>query len=263
MPSTIASLNTIVAVRVAELVEADPEFRDHALEMGVIDREWLEDPASSPVSRVPPVEVMRRFLERTVERRPSALSRLGLNALQVLAADGGVLGSSEREARLTVVFTDIEGFTDYTSQHGDQQALTLLSEHHRVVGPIVRRWGGRVVKRLGDGLMLSFADPAYAVHAATELVEIHPGGLRLRAGVHTGDAVLTKDDLVGHVVNVAARITDLAKGDQVLVSGDVVEEAGELAGMRLSRPYRKRVKGVHQAVLVYRVKPRTLGSKDV
>ncbi|SNR59859.1 adenylate cyclase [Haloechinothrix alba] len=254
VPSTIASLNTVVAVRLADLVEQDPEFRDQALEMGVIDHKWLEDPAARPISRVAPVEVMRRFLERSVERRPSALARLGLNALQVLSVDGAAIGGSGRQARVTVVFTDIEGFTRYTSAHGDEAARSLLDEHHRVVGPIVRRWGGRVVKRLGDGLMLTFADPGYAVRAAVELVDERPADLKVRAGVHTGDAVVTRDDLVGHVVNVSARITDLARGNQVLASDEAIEAAGELPGLWLSKPARKRVKGVDHPVSVYRVR---------
>ncbi|WP_317493636.1 adenylate/guanylate cyclase domain-containing protein [Haloechinothrix sp. LS1_15] len=257
VPSTIASVNTIVAVRLAELLERDPEFRDQALEMGVIDHRWLEDPGRHPMSRVPPVAVMRRFLERSVERRPSALTRLGLSALQVLAADGELIRDAAGQARVTVVFTDLEGFTRYTSTHGDSAARELLDEHHRAVGPIVRRWGGRVVKRLGDGLMLTFPDPGYAVRAALELVDQRPEGLKVRAGLHAGEAVVTRDDLVGHVVNIAARITDLAAGGQVLASEAVITEAGELDGLRLSKPLRKRVKGVSQPVSVRAVRPGT------
>ncbi len=255
MPSTIASLNSAVSERLADLIDHDPEFRDSALEMGVIDHHWLEDPARRPLTRVPPVEVMRRFLERAVERRPSSLAQLGLSAVQVLAVGGGLVGSGAKQTTLTIVFTDLEGFTSYTAAHGDEAAIDLLAEHHRVVGPIVRTWGGRVVKRLGDGLMLSFADPGYAVRAAVELVHTPPDDLRLRAGVHTGQVVVTKDDLIGHAVNVAARITDVAKGGQVLVSQEVLDAAGDISGVQLSKRSRKRVKGVREPVSVYRVQP--------
>lgn len=252
VPSAIASLNAIVSERLADLLDNDPEFRDTALEVGVIDQRWLEKPGSQPLSRVPPIEVMRRFLERAVERRPSALARLGLTTLQVLSAGGEALKGDEAQTAVTVVFTDLEGFTGYTAEHGDTAALELLAEHHRAVGPIVRRWGGRVVKRLGDGLMLAFTEPEYAVRAAVELVDVQPEPLRLRAGVHTGKLVVTKDDLVGHAVNVAARITDIAKGGQVLVSREVVDAAGEMPDVTLSKPSRKRMKGVPESVSVYR-----------
>lgn len=253
--SAIASLNSLVSERLADLIDHDPEFRDTALEMGVIDRHWLDDPAGRPLSGVPPVEVVRRFLERSVERRPSSLARLGLTTMQVLAAGTGLVGRAEKQTTLTIVFTDLEGFTSYTSTHGDEAAIALLAEHNRVVGPIVRSWGGRLVKRLGDGLMLSFADPHYAVRAAVELVAAPPDDLRLRAGVHTGPVVATKDDLLGHAVNVAARITDVAKGGQVMVSQEVLDAAGEIAEVRLSKPARKRLKGVREQISVYRVEP--------
>ena len=53
--------------------------------------------------------------------------------------------------RLAVMFTDLEGFTRYTARRGDDAAAALLTEHNRIVGPIIRSRGGRVVKRLGDG----------------------------------------------------------------------------------------------------------------
>ena len=69
--------------------------------------------------------------------------------------------------------------------------------------------------------MLTFPAPEAAVLAALELVELIDEPLRLRAGLHLGDAVVTRDDVLGHVVNVAARITEAAKGSEVLASVDV------------------------------------------
>ena len=109
---------------------------------------------------------------------------------------------------MTIVFTDLEGFTRFTADHGDDAAIALLDDHHKLVGPIVRSRGGRIVKRLGDGLMLLFPAGEAAVLAALELQETAPDPLRLRAGVHLGEAVVTRDDVMGHVVNVAARVTE-------------------------------------------------------
>lgn len=251
-PTALASLNSVAAERLADLLDNDPQFRDAALEVGLIDQRWLDDPGARPLSRVPPAEVMRRFLERAAERKPSVVTRLGLTTVQALSSMTRTPRGDEAQSTVTVVFTDLEGFTGYTARHGDDAALALLAEHYRVVGPIVRRWGGRIVKRLGDGLMLAFDDPSYAVRAAVELVDARPDALPLRAGVHCGTVAVTKDDLVGHAVNVAARVTDLAKGGQVLVSGDVVDAAGEITGVTLSRRARRRVKGVPESLLVYR-----------
>ena len=91
------------------------------------------------------------------------------------------------------MFTDLEGFTRFTSRPGDEAAADLLAEHHRAVGPVVRSRGGRVVKRIGDGLMLAFPEPAAAVHAALELVD--DGA---RTGCGCGPAC-TCGDVVVHV----------------------------------------------------------------
>ena len=104
---------------------------------------------------------------------------------------------------LTVAFTDLADFTTFTEAEGDDAASRLLIGHHRESATIVRSRGGRVLKRLGDGLMLTFPEPEAAVLACLELREAAP--LQLRAGIHGGQVLVTGEDVVGHVVNLAAR----------------------------------------------------------
>jgi adenylate cyclase len=162
-------------------------------------------------------------------------------------------GEGSSVSPVAVMFTDLQGFTRFTSDHGDDAALALLDDHHKAVGPVVRSRGGRVVKRLGDGLMLAFVSPEAAALAAVELVALRPEPLCLRVGVHLGEAVLTRDDLVGHVVNVAARITEAAKGGQALATVDVRDAVGTLPGVHFARARRMRLKGVPDPMLVCRV----------
>ena len=248
----------VLSERLAKLIHNSPAVRDVAVEVGVIDRQWLDQPSLRQPSIAPPLEVLRRLVERTVERYPSALASVGLNALQLLSWDlfwdrGLTRGGKDTVSQATVVFTDLEGFTRYTSTHGDDAALTLLAEHHRLTSPIVRQRGGRIVKHLGDGLMLVFPSADSAIRAALELVPAAPQSLRLRAGMHTGGVVVTADDLIGHVVNVAARVTGLAKGGQVLVTADTLAAAGELSGVRVLRSRRRSLRGVADRVAVSRV----------
>ncbi len=237
--------------RAATLLRRDPELKDTAVEVGLVDREWLEDPGTRPIRTTPALDVVQRFLERSVERRPSALGSIGLNALQLLAYEHPGDGKGDtRQQPVSIVFTDLEGFTRYTARLGDEAALALLADHHRAVGPIVRSRGGKVVKRLGDGLMLSFPSAESAVMAALELVDSPPGELRLRAGVHCGEAVVTADDLIGHDVNVAARVAAVARGGPVLATGAVRDAAGDLRDVSFGRARRRSFKGVEQAVQV-------------
>ena len=237
-----------LASGIADVLRKDPERLAQAVETGLVSREWLERPGETPVSEATPVEVMERWLERSVEQKPSVLASLGLNAVQVLSWRGEE-GEGGQTARLAVVFTDLEGFTAFTSANGDEAASRLLTEHLLAAGPVVRSRGGRQVKRLGDGLLLTFPAAEAAVLACLELVEAATP-LRLRAGVHVGDVVVRRDDVLGHVVNVSARVTESAKGGQVLVTGDVRDAVGELHGVRFGRARRRRFHGIDQSVLV-------------
>ena len=108
------------------------------------------------------------------------------------------------------------------------------------------------MKRLGDGLLLTFPSAESAVLACLELVDAEPQPLRLRAGIHIGDVVVTRDDVLGHVVNVAARVTESAKGGEVLVTADVREEADGLKGAKFGRARGRSFKGIGERVMVCR-----------
>jgi adenylate cyclase len=247
--SAVGAVKVTLAERAADLLRRDPGLTDTAVEVGLVDRAWLEEPGQHPVRTVAALDVVQRFLERSVERRPSALGTIGLSALQLLSYDHAAAVGDPAPVPVAIVFTDLEGFTRYTAGHGDEAARQLLADHHKVVGPVVRSRGGRVVKRLGDGLMLAFPSAEAALLAALELVEL-PGELRLRAGVHVGEAVVTQDDLIGHDVNVAARVAAAASAGQVLATVAVRDQTGPLRGVRYGRARRRTFKGVGQAVSV-------------
>jgi adenylate cyclase len=252
---TLQGFRQRVAERLVDALEQrDPELLAKLSEVGVVRRSWVEAPGSGPMSE-PPVEVVQRLLERSVERRPSLLASLGLSTIQLLAS-GAADSAAPRGGVpdvLVVVFTDLEGFTSFTARSGDEAAGTLLAEHHRAVGPVVRSRGGRVVKRLGDGLLITFLEPEAAVLAGLELVAVEPGPLRLRVGVHLGDVIVTRDDVIGHVVNVAARVTESARGGEVLVTGDVRKAiGGGLPRVSFSRARRRSFKGLEEPVAISR-----------
>ncbi len=240
----LASLRRSVSERLAEVISSDPAWAAQAAEVGLVDRAWLESPSDRPFRTAPPLEMVQRFLERTAEQRPSVMASMGLNALQGLSLVRAAPEDLAAPVELAVMFTDLEGFTRYTAAHGDDAAASLIAEHQRVVGPVVRSRGGHIVKRMGDGLMLTFPAPEAAILAGLELVEAVRAPLALRAGLHVGEAVATHDDLFGHVVNIAARITEEASGGMVLCSVDVRDAVRPLAGVRFGRARRTRLKGV-------------------
>ncbi|MGH9013107.1 MAG: adenylate/guanylate cyclase domain-containing protein [Acidimicrobiia bacterium] len=251
----VGRLRRSTAGLLAGLVQRDPERMAKAVELGLVRREWLEHPGEEPFATARPVEVLERWLERAVEQRPSTLAALGLSTIQILSSGAeDETGEGVRET-LTVAFIDLEGFTAFTASEGDESASRLLAEHQRVVGPIVRSRGGRSVKHLGDGLLLTFVNPEAAVLAGLELVEARREPLRLRVGLHLGEVlVMLHHDVVGHVVNVAARVAESARGGDVLATGAVRDAVGGLPGMSFGRPRRRAFKGIAESVPVYPVR---------
>jgi adenylate cyclase len=132
----------------------------------------------------------------------------------------------------TIVFTDIVGFTEFTALKGDADALALLVRQERLARDVMPD-DARIVKELGDGLLLWFTDSVGALRGTLELLcrfeeESQATGLPLwvRVGMHHGQALARGSDLVGHDVNLAARIVDLAGPGEVLLSDATRNDIG-------------------------------------
>jgi class 3 adenylate cyclase len=122
----------------------------------------------------------------------------------------------------TVMFTDIVGSTEHASKLGDGRWRALLSEHHTIVRNELERWRGTEVKTIGDGFLATFDGPARAVRCAAEIVaEIERLGLKLRAGLHTGECELVGNDVAGIAVHIGARVMACAEAGEVLASSTV------------------------------------------
>ena len=122
----------------------------------------------------------------------------------------------------TVLFTDIVDSTKRAVAAGDRRWRETLEAHHTLTRRELARHRGREVKTLGDGFLAVFDGPARAIRCATAIRDaVHPLGIRVRAGVHTGECEVMGDDLGGVAVHIAARVTAEAGGDEVLASGTV------------------------------------------
>jgi class 3 adenylate cyclase len=122
----------------------------------------------------------------------------------------------------TVLFTDIVGSTRRAAEIGDHVWRELLDRHDALVRGCVERAGGRLVKTTGDGALATFDGPGRALEASREISTSAPSlDLHIRAGLHAGEIEITPDDVVGLAVHVAARVSALARPDEVLVSSTV------------------------------------------
>jgi len=122
----------------------------------------------------------------------------------------------------TVLFTDIVGSTDAVTRFGDQRWRDLLDRHDAAGRRQIERFGGKLVKTTGDGLLARFEAPTKAVLCAAAVRDaVKAWGLDVRAGVHTGEVELRGDDIGGIGVHIAARVADRAEAGEVWVSRTV------------------------------------------
>jgi adenylate cyclase len=123
-----------------------------------------------------------------------------------------------------VAFTDICGFTEFTALQGDEDALRLLTAQEEVVRANLPD-GARVVKEIGDGLLLWFPE----AHAALSSTLAFQDGFRdseldtdlplwVRIGIHWGAQTRRGTDLIGHDVNIAARVVDVAGPSEIVIT---------------------------------------------
>jgi class 3 adenylate cyclase len=123
---------------------------------------------------------------------------------------------------LTVLFTDIVGSTEKASAVGDRHWCELLARHHDLVRQVLTRHGGFEISTTGDGFFATFNLPADAIRCACAIsAAVSQLGLRIRAGLHTGECESMGDNLAGIAVHIGARVASLAEPGEVLVSTTV------------------------------------------
>jgi class 3 adenylate cyclase len=164
------------------------------------------------------------------------------------------------DGTVTILFTDIENSTELNERLGDARWFELLRAHNRIVRDCVREHGGYEVKAQGDGFMIAYPSAREALECAIEmerhLADAHQElseRLRVRIGVHTGEAIKAGDDFYGRSVTLAARIGDEAKGGEILASSVVRELAAGEDDIAFEDVGEKELKGLRGTHRVYRV----------
>ena len=205
-----------------------------------------------------PAEVVARGVTSLQPERRSVLQELGLAGLQVWQSLSEAAGRGHGTVEMAILFTDLVGFSSWALKAGDAATLELLRDVGVSVEGAVTEHRGRVVKRLGDGVMATFLDPRAAVDAALD-AQAAVAGLdrdgwvpRMRAGVPWGSPRKLGGDYLGVDVNIAARVSAAAKADQVLVS-DALLARLEPDDLRTGRPKKLRAEGTPRDLQVVRV----------
>jgi adenylate cyclase len=200
-------------------------------------------------------EMGRRLVSLVHERQVQAT----LNGRIISSIEQVLLTSGRLPARVVrppaIAFVDLADFTTLTERRGDEAAAKTAAGLLELAEAAGRREGGRVVKELGDGVLLRFPDAERALRAVRELVgSTTDAGLpAAHAGIAAGSVVVRDGDVFGRTVNLASRIADLAG------PGDVVVEEGVVValprGTAAFEPIgRVELKGIADPVALWRVR---------
>ena len=232
-------------------------------------RERIDETDGPMATMVQAAEALEPIIAGAVRKRPSKLGKFGLKSAHMLAdlaaedhRSNKRLAKFAHGTTLGIVFIDVAGFTTYTERAGDDKARKLLARLSALVEEKARACKGEVVKELGDGFLLVFPSASQAIRGAQALRDAtikerkkdSSFEVALRCAIHAGEPLVEQDDLFGYDVNLAARLLDHCKPDQIVVS----ETAKELAEKRLrSVEFGKRksakIRGLSTKVPMYSV----------
>ena len=152
-----------------------------------------------------------------------------------------------------VLFTDIVGSTERLAELGDSGWRSVFTRHDERTRAEIERHRGRYVDSTGDGVFATFDGPARAVRCAQAIVaSVRDLGIRIRAGVHTGEVELEGDEVRGIAVHIGARVAALAGPSEVLVSSTVKDLVAG-SGLNFEDAGEHELKGVPERWRLYRV----------
>lgn len=165
-------------------------------------------------------------------------------------------------AELTIAFVDLTGSVSVFETLGNDRATKAVTKLTQWIGSMGAENGGTVVKMLGDGVLMSFANNRNAVDAMLLIQQEHakrliqwPDRLKLmmQIGMARGQVVVVDGDCFGDAVNVASRLSDLAGPEQIMATDTVIRKLGPRHGVRSRSLGPMRIKGRVEPCEVFRV----------
>ncbi|HMG26553.1 MAG TPA: adenylate/guanylate cyclase domain-containing protein [Acidimicrobiia bacterium] len=180
----------------------------------------------------------KRRRRREIDRTTRAGTQIGdaladiLRSLADRQRDRKAPSQGPLKRWVAVMFSDIVDSTRLAEEVGDDEWSAVVSRYREYVRAAFATRGGAEVGTQGDGFLAEFPNPADAVLCAVDIqrdveaVDAAGFGLRLRIGVHAGEAVADDGDLIGRVVNLAARVTGEAEPGEILVTEPVADYVG-------------------------------------
>lgn len=168
----------------------------------------------------------------------------------------------QEERRLAaIMFSDICGFSK-TMGENEERAIAFASMHRDCIQSGTEIHGGRIIKEMGDGMLVEFSSAVNAVRCAVAVQKgvakynrtaVPEEQFHLRIGIHVGDVVVTGDDILGDGVNVASRIEPLAEPGGICISRDIFDLVRNKISIETVHLGAHDLKNISQQISIYKV----------
>lgn len=180
---------------------------------------------------------------------------------EIVPALGGASGSSAPEGTVTIMFSDIVGYSEMNVRLGDLAAHEVLRAHNAIFREQLATHGGQEVKSQGDGFMVAFSSATRALRCSVGIQKAlekycteHPDEpIRVHIGLHAGEPIRDGGDLLGRTVITASRLSDIARPGEILVSALLYELTDPTGEFKFGEPRQVDLKGMSGSRTVYPV----------
>ena len=153
-----------------------------------------------------------------------------------------------------IMFTDIVGYTALMGRD-EQKALDVLKRNREIHKKYIGVCGGNWLKEMGDGILISFESTSDAVYCAGAILNAcSREEIQLRIGIHEGEVLIEENDAIGDGVNIASRIEELAKPNEILVSESVYRNIKNKPGIKIELKGEQQLKNVDEGIKVFKVR---------
>jgi adenylate cyclase len=186
---------------------------------------------------------------------------MGIEQVAAQSAPTAIEPVAARRRRLTaVMLADVVGYSRMMSRSEDATHDRFAGHSRELIDPTINKYGGRLVRSMGDGLLAEFVSAVDAARCALDIQRglaarqaNEPDPMQLRIGINTGDVLVDQRDIYGNSVNIAARLEALASPGTVCVSQSIYDQTRAQPEFFFADRGTRRVKNIPYPVHVYEV----------
>lgn len=228
-----------------------------------IDRKAIIDLIESVGGKVDPTLIRKKnhekvilsdsHLDEVLERRKQAME-------EIEKYDELIKVSHTMD--LAIMFTDVKGFTAFSSKASLSEVMSMLKQHDEILQPVFKKYGGDALKKIGDAFLVVFENHSNALLAAIEIQKRlrefnqtvpEERKLAIRIAINSGSVIRTENDVMGDAVNLASRIEGIADAFEIVISEFTLARIDKSV-FELEPHGTHQFKGIAKPVAAYKVK---------